>query len=56
MRPKLQIQTKYVGFEPRIILATYVQPFIKGQKNDYNYAEAIAEGFDSDADVAASQP
>lgn len=32
-----------LGFEPRIILAIYVKPFIKGQKNDYNDAEAIAE-------------
>jgi len=31
------------GFEPRIIPAIYVRPFIKGQKNDYNDAEAIAE-------------
>ncbi len=32
-----------MGFEPRIIPAIYVKPFIKGQKNDYNDAEAIAE-------------
>ncbi len=32
-----------MGFEPRIIPAIYVRPFIKGQKNDYNDAEAIAE-------------
>lgn len=32
-----------MGFEPRIILAIYVKPFNKGQKNDYNDAEAIAE-------------
>jgi len=32
-----------LGFEPRIIPAVYVQPFNKGQKNDYNDAEAIAE-------------
>ena len=32
-----------LGFEPRIIPAIYVKPFIKGQKNDYNDAEAIAE-------------
>ena len=31
------------GFEPRIIPAIYVKPFSKGQKNDYNDAEAIAE-------------
>lgn len=30
-------------FEPRIIPAIYVKPFNKGQKNDYNDAEAIAE-------------
>ena len=32
-----------LGFEPRIIPAIYVRPFSKGQKNDYNDAEAIAE-------------
>ncbi|NEK25261.1 IS110 family transposase, partial [Sulfitobacter sp. JBTF-M27] len=32
-----------LGFEPRIIPVIYVRPFIKGQKNDYNDAEAIAE-------------
>lgn len=32
-----------MGFEPRIIPAKYTKPFIKGQKNDYNDAEAIAE-------------
>ncbi len=32
-----------LGFEPRIIPAIYVRPFIKGQKNDFNDAEAIAE-------------
>jgi transposase len=28
-----------LGFEPRIIPAIYVKPFIKGQKNDYNDAD-----------------
>jgi transposase len=32
-----------LGFIPRIIPAIYVKPFSKGQKNDYNDAEAIAE-------------
>lgn len=32
-----------MGHEPRIIPAIYVKPFVKGQKNDYNDAEAIAE-------------
>jgi transposase len=32
-----------MGFESRIIPAIYVQPFSKGQKNDYNDAESIAE-------------
>ena len=32
-----------VGHEPRIIPAIYVKPFVKGQKNDYNDAEAITE-------------
>ena len=29
--------------QPRIISAIYVKPFVKGQKNDYNEAETIAE-------------
>ena len=32
-----------LGQQPRIIPAIYVKPFMKGQKNDYNDAEAIAE-------------
>jgi len=32
-----------LGFEPRIIPAKYTKPFVKGQKNDFNDAEAIAE-------------
>jgi transposase len=32
-----------LGHDPRIIPAIYVKPFMKGQKNDYNDAEAIAE-------------
>lgn len=32
-----------LGFEPHIIPAKYTKPFNKGQKNDYNDAEAIAE-------------
>ncbi len=32
-----------LGFEPRIIPAKYTKPFFKGQKNDFNDAEAIAE-------------
>src|SRR5499433_3584408 len=31
------------GHEPRIIPAIYTKPFVKGQKNDYNDAEAVAE-------------
>jgi transposase len=34
---------RQLGHEPRIIPAIYVKPFAKGQKNDYNDAEAIAE-------------
>ncbi|MCA0851426.1 IS110 family RNA-guided transposase [Salipiger thiooxidans] len=34
---------RQLGFEPRIIPAIYVKPFIKGQKNDDNDAEAIVE-------------
>jgi transposase len=29
-----------LGHEPRIVPAIYVKPFVKGQKNDYNDAEA----------------
>ena len=32
-----------LGHRPKIIPAIYVKPFLKGQKNDYNDAEAIAE-------------
>jgi len=32
-----------LGHEPQIIPAIYVKPFVKGQKNDYNDAEAVAE-------------
>jgi len=32
-----------LGHEPRIVPAIYVKPFVKGQNNDYNDAEAIAE-------------
>jgi transposase len=32
-----------LGHSPRIIPAIYVKPFTKGQKNDYDDAEAIAE-------------
>ena len=34
---------RQLGFEPLIIPAIYVKPSIKGQKNDYNDAEAMAE-------------
>lgn len=34
---------RQLGHQPRIITAIYVKPFVKGQKNDYNDAEAIAE-------------
>jgi transposase len=34
---------RQLGHEPRIIPTIYVKPFVKGQKNDYNDAEAIAE-------------
>ena len=32
-----------LGHEPRIIPAICTKPFVKGQKNDYNDAEAVAE-------------
>ncbi|MCS3763178.1 hypothetical protein GGE24_005184 [Bradyrhizobium centrosematis] len=34
---------RQLGHQPRIIPAIYVKPFVKGQKNDYNDAESIAE-------------
>jgi transposase len=34
---------RQLGHQPRIIPAIYLKPFVKGQKNDYNDAEAIAE-------------
>ncbi|AUQ99239.1 IS110 family transposase [Phaeobacter inhibens] len=39
----VSLALRQMGFEPRIIPAIYVKPFNKGQKNDYNDAEAIAE-------------
>jgi hypothetical protein len=38
----VSITLRALGHEPRIIPAIYVKPFLKGQKNDYNDAEAIA--------------
>jgi transposase len=34
---------RQLGHQPRIIPAIHAEPFVKGQKNDYNDAEAIAE-------------
>src|SRR6187549_726369 len=34
---------RQLGHEPRIIPAIYVKPFVKGQKNDYSDADALAE-------------
>ena len=34
---------RQLGHQPRIIPSIYVKPLVKGQKNDYNDAEAIAE-------------
>ena len=34
---------RQLGHAPRIIPAIYVKPFLKGEKNDHNDAEAIAE-------------
>ena len=36
-------EIKELGHEPRLIAPQYVKPYIKGNKNDYNDAEAIAE-------------
>src|ERR1700730_15921198 len=38
----VSITLRALGHEPRIIPAIYVKPFCKGQKNNYNEAEAIA--------------
>src|SRR6201985_978683 len=37
-------QLAALGHEVRLIPAKYVKPFLKGHKNDYRDAEAIAEG------------
>ena len=42
-RPFVSRARRQLGHEPRIIAAIYVKPFVKGQKNEYNDAEAIAE-------------
>jgi transposase len=34
---------KAIGHDPRLMPAKYVKPFLKGQKNDFRDAEAIAE-------------
>jgi transposase len=34
---------RQIGFKPRIIPAKHTKPFVKGQKNDYNDAEGVAE-------------
>ena len=34
---------RQLGHQPRIIPSIYVKPFVRGQKNDYNDAAAIAE-------------
>jgi hypothetical protein len=34
---------RQLGHQPGIIPAIYVKPFVKGQKHDYNDAEAVAE-------------
>jgi transposase len=39
----MELAKRRLGHQPRIIPAVYVKPFVKGQKNDYNDAEAIAE-------------
>ncbi len=36
-------QLEALGHEVRLIPAQYVKPFLKGHKNDYRDAEAIAE-------------
>jgi hypothetical protein len=41
--PRPSRALRALGHEPRIIPAICVKPFVKGQKNDYNDAEAIAE-------------
>jgi Transposase len=43
MEACLSAHLRQLGHKPKIIPAIYVKPFVKGQKNDYNDAEAIAE-------------
>jgi transposase len=40
-RPLCQPALRQLGHQPRFIPAIYVKPYIKGQKNDYNNAEAM---------------
>ena len=42
-RPPLGLQLQAPGHDVRLIPAQYVKPFLKGHKNDYRDAEAIAE-------------
>jgi hypothetical protein len=37
-------QLMALGHDVRLIPAQYVKPFLKGHKNDYRDAEAVAEG------------
>ena len=39
----LSRRLKALGHDPRLMPAKYVRPYAKGQKNDFNDAEAIAE-------------
>src|SRR5207344_1833046 len=39
----LSRKLKALGHDPRLMPAKYVRPYSKGQKNDFNDAEAIAE-------------
>ena len=41
--PTLLLQLTTLGHDVRLIPAQYVKPFLKGHKNDYRDAEAIAE-------------
>jgi transposase len=41
--PASTLDARIRGHDVRLILAQYVKPFLKGHKNDYRDAEAIAE-------------
>ena len=51
-RPHVDRQLAALGHDVRLIPAKYVKPFLKGHKNDYRDAEAIAEAVHATATAA----